>query len=598
MLSVLRRLTGGIGTKITLILLAISLAAGAGGVAALVVFDRISADMDELTGDMLGRLQRSAELMQAANEARDVVTQTLLVNSEDALVPQRVAISRAVGALEQRAVQMPPETRKGLGQTIDEVRHALETLADSRAEEFRQEKSIAGLIAQLQSRTETLQGKLAELADDAYFNLVMGGEETISVVDTTLSDLVNREFAALQAVLETRADLNLLTGMALAAGNGQQAGTASILRDLGDGAADRLEARMAELAGNDSISLDPARLQSALDLFRRAAAGGRGLNAALRDEVLSVRQVTDVELSTAVDDLYFVLAIAAEDAASTNRDTIQGLMDREFGFLMQLLSLNAAVSAFSAAAIEVVSGDDPQAVQEDAGILTAAAQRLRDLRDIGDGQVAEELDGLAELADPDDGLVAAQVAVLDARRAAASASGAGVGKVLEIADQASALSAASEAQIRELAGGISADVDAASARMHEVAAIGGAVLSVAELLTWLLILRPLSAISATTERLASGDLQPVTGFEGKFGEVGRIARALSVFRDGLVERQDVARAAEAEREAHRAAQAAAVGSLARALERLSSGDLTVRIEGEMSAGYEKLRSDFNQAVET
>ncbi|WP_010138891.1 methyl-accepting chemotaxis protein [Oceanicola sp. S124] len=599
MLTALRRLTGSIGTKITFILLAISLAAGAGGGTALVVFDRISTQMDKLTGDMLGRMQRSAQLMQAANGARDVVTRTLLVASDADLAAQRSEISRRMASLEERAAQMPPVTRQSLDRTIAEVRSALGALADSRAEEFRQEAAIATLILQMQQRIEALQGKLAELADDAYFNLVMGGEETIAVVDTTLSNLVNREFAALQAVLETRADLNLLTGVALAAGaGGQQGGMASILSDLGDGAADRLEGRIDDLAQSESLSLDPAQLHEALDLFRRASAGGRGLNAAVRDQVLSARQATDVQLSTAVDDLYFVLAIAAEDAAGTNRDTIQGLMDREFGFLMQLLSLNAAVSAFTSAAIEIVSASDPAAVREDAGALATAVQRLGDLRDLGGGLVSEDLDGLATLADPATGLVAAQLAVLEARRAAADASGAGVAKVLEIAESAAALTAESEAQIRDLARGISGDVDAAAARMLEVALICVAVLIGAIFLTWWLILRPLSAISATTERLASGDLKPVSGFEGRYGEVGRIARALTVFRDGLVERQEVSRRAEAEREAHRAAQSAAVGALATALERLSTGDLTVRIKGEMSAGYEKLRSDFNQAVQT
>lgn len=597
MFAFLRRLTGGIGTKITCVLVAISVAAGFGGTTALMVFGTISAEMDELTGDMLEQMQRSARLMQAANGTRDVVTRTLLVETEPELAQQRAAISAALTRLEQRVADMPEETRGPLRDVTGAVRQALEQLAGSRADEFRQERAIAELIAQLQKRSESLQGKLAELADDAYFNLVMGGDETIEVVDRTLATLVDQEFAALQAVLATRADLNLLTGVALASGAGTRQGTAAILADLGTGAAGRLEARLEDLSAIESLELDTAGLREALDVFGRAA-GGRGLSAAMRDRVLSARQETDVALSTAVDDLYFELAIAAEDAAGTNRDTIQGLMDREFGFLMQLLTLNSAVSAFSAAAVEVVSGTDPEAVRSDAARLIAAAERLTELRALGDGKVAEELEGLVALADPAAGLVAAQVAVLEAEDRAAGASQAAVDKVLGIVDSAATLTATSEAQIRALAGGISRDVDAASARMREVALIVVAVLVASFFLTWLFILRPLWRVSGTTERLASGDLQPVTGYANTQGEVGRIARALAIFRDGLVEREEVARMAEAEREAHRAAQEAAVQSLARALERLSAGDLTVRITAPMSAGYEKLRDDFNQAMET
>ncbi|PJE32014.1 methyl-accepting chemotaxis protein [Pseudooceanicola antarcticus] len=597
MLAIFRRLTGGIGTKITFVLLAISLAAGFGGTTALMVFDKISGEMDTLTGDMLNQVQRSAILMQAANGTRDVVTRTLLVQTEDQLAEQRSAIAKALEFLDESVRQVPGETRQELRAATSDVRLALEQLSGSRAEEFRQEREISLLIGQLQSRSEALQGKLAELADDAYFNLVMGGEETIEVVDRTLAALVDSEFAALQAVLTTRADLNLLTGVALASSGSAREGTGAILADLGKGAADRLEARLVELEGFETISLDTDRLREALQVFRQAS-GGRGLSATMRDRVLSARQETDVELSSAVDDLYFELTIAAEDAAGTNRDTIQGLMDTEFGFLMQLLTLNSAVSAFSSAAIEIVSGTDPEAVSSDAAALIGAAGRLQALRDLGNGKVAEELDGLTALADPSGGLVAAQVAVLRAQERAAAASDAAVDKVQAIVDRAAALTAQSEEEIRALASGISAEVSAASSRMREVAMIVVAVLVASFFLTWLFILRPLWRVSGTTERLASGNLSPVTGFEHMEGEVGRIARALAIFRDGLVERQEVAKAAEAEREAHRAAQEAAVASLAKALERLSAGDLTVRITTPMSAGYEKLRTDFNQAMET
>jgi methyl-accepting chemotaxis protein len=133
--------------------------------------------------------------------------------------------------------------------------------------------------------------------------------------------------------------------------------------------------------------------------------------------------------------------------------------------------------------------------------------------------------------------------------------------------------------------------------MQMLMGVAAAVFVAALVLTRVLILRPLANISATTERLAAGDLRPVTGYERASDEIRRIATALRVFRDGLVEKAEVEATAEAERNARLAEQTAAVGAIGAGLERLSQGDLTVRIEEEMGEGYAKLRDDFNAAVD-
>ena len=113
-----------------------------------------------------------------------------------------------------------------------------------------------------------------------------------------------------------------------------------------------------------------------------------------------------------------------------------------------------------------------------------------------------------------------------------------------------------------------------------------------------MITRPLAKISETTEHLAEGDLSPVSGFDRASDEIYRIARALSVFRNGLVEKEEMSKAVEAERLARQDEQTAAVTAIGDGLERLSKGDLTVRINEEMSDGYVKLRDDFNQTLES
>ena len=90
-----------------------------------------------------------------------------------------------------------------------------------------------------------MQRGLVELADDAYFDVVLRGEETMASVAGTLQKLSEEGFAAVSAVLETRADVNLLTGLALAAGASASPGDAAILRDLAQAATGRLDQRLA-----------------------------------------------------------------------------------------------------------------------------------------------------------------------------------------------------------------------------------------------------------------------------------------------------------------------------------------------------------------
>ena len=122
--------------------------------------------------------------------------------------------------------------------------------------------------------------------------------------------------------------------------------------------------------------------------------------------------------------------------------------------------------------------------------------------------------------------------------------------------------------------------------------------------------RLLGSLSGTMRRLAQGDLgAEIVGGERR-DEVGQMAQALVTLRQAAIDRARLeaeagaagARADEerAAREQERAAmaeeQAEIVAAVARGLEQLSEGDLTVRLTEPFAASYEKLRSDFNGAM--
>jgi methyl-accepting chemotaxis protein len=131
------------------------------------------------------------------------------------------------------------------------------------------------------------------------------------------------------------------------------------------------------------------------------------------------------------------------------------------------------------------------------------------------------------------------------------------------------------------------------------------------------ITRPIAALVATMTELAGGKSDiDVRGVERK-DEIGAMAQAVVVFRDAAVEKArlegetareraaaDAQRArGEEERRKHAEAQALAaqeqaraVAALAEGLAGLAEGDLRVRLDAGFTAGYQRIKDDFNRTI--
>jgi methyl-accepting chemotaxis protein len=122
---------------------------------------------------------------------------------------------------------------------------------------------------------------------------------------------------------------------------------------------------------------------------------------------------------------------------------------------------------------------------------------------------------------------------------------------------------------------------------------------------------PLRNLNGTMETLAKGDLTVVVSGEERKDEVGSMARTVQVFKEAGLDKVRIEaeavehrKEAEAERARNEAArevaakeQAQVVDSLATGLEKLSDGDLVFRLRETFAADYEKLRNDFNGAMD-
>ena len=125
------------------------------------------------------------------------------------------------------------------------------------------------------------------------------------------------------------------------------------------------------------------------------------------------------------------------------------------------------------------------------------------------------------------------------------------------------------------------------------------------------VVSPIKGLQGVMGRLSGGDLRAdIIGTERK-DEIGGMARAVEVFKDAGIEKHRLEAeaatqraSAEQERQRVEAERAAAakqqefvVHSVATGLEKLSSGDLLFRLTTAFGGDYEKLRADFNAAME-
>ncbi|MBO9711372.1 MAG: HAMP domain-containing protein [Sphingomonas sp.] len=100
------------------------------------------------------------------------------------------------------------------------------------------------------------------------------------------------------------------------------------------------------------------------------------------------------------------------------------------------------------------------------------------------------------------------------------------------------------------------------------------------------VIQPIESLAGTMRKLGSGDLNAdVTGAD-RGDELGDMAKAMLAFRDQLA-------AAEAAKQAQVQQIVTGFGA---ALGQLAGGDLTARIDAEMSGPFARLKSDFNDAA--
>jgi len=562
------------------------------------VLNKIDQDMTNLNTEKLPDLVLAGEISLAAGLAKDGMISLMIADDlagiDAGLDKVATSSERLLALISDLDETMQPEFEA----KASEVSDALNELASARVMALESDAQINAKIEGLHHISSELRELMMELTLSASAELNKGAVATYSAIDDSLKTLVEVDFQNLKMLLEARAELNLLAGTAVAFGGTKDPTTLAELQKL----ADSSDARLLELAdlieANAPELLDVSLLRNASFTLQSVIAQSLFPSETLRQAAMKARADTERFIVMGIDAQVDKLSIAADRASSENGDALRRLMKNEVGFLNTLMDISAGVNAFQVAALDVITSNTEARVTDAAFDMSSASMNLSFYEDFEDARVGDLLKKLGALNAPETGLAALRINVLNARAAADVATRETEATVVGIAERAANFAAGSLTSIGGMASDISSEI--ATANRNLIVALGwiSGVFLTAFLLMQLLVMRPLNRVSASTERLANGDRSPVVGFERASTEIFRIARSLSVFRDGIVEKEEMERLAEEERSQRVAAQEKAVSALGNGLSRLSEGDLTARIEDELSEGYEQLRADFNRTLDT
>lgn len=539
MIQIIRRRFSSIAFKITGSLAAMGVATGAAVIVGLLVFASLGASVQSLMSDGIPRIASSLNVIAGSRAARDALASVTLASDAIALDQARERFGMALDGLNTSVAEMDSATASALPQMVDDFGGAVDRMGTALSERFSAEAKMTSHIQDFQDLATATSETLTELSDTAFFDLSIGGENTVTTVRGALETLTEEEFGLMQAILGARADLNLVTSLALAVNAEQDVALSAIMRDIITAAFDRMNLALTLLKDNNRLADSEEALVAARDELGQLVKAGLVRRPGLSERLLSLRQESDAALEKLIDDQSFALAIMASDRAAENDVAIRKLVDIDVGRLRETSQIEIAVQSLFVTALLGAAAQDTAAVEAAQAALTEKARAVAANASVNlmTPDLGMRLDRIISFADAEDGLLATRRTYLDAVITAATLSRDASEQLTLIA--ATAQDQGAEAmQAMVLSGdAVLAETALARSKMLLIGGISAALLLLSPVLMWLWIIAPMGRVTRVTERLATGDLAPVIGFERTGGEIGRMAGALRVFRDGLIDRE-------------------------------------------------------------
>ncbi len=186
---------------------------------AIVSYDRIGNALSVVTERSMPDLARTTKVVKAAADVTAAAPSLLAATDQAGRDAATKALATAREDLTRSIAALNADDAARLGNTGNRILENLGRLADAVKDRQTVASNRAKQVAALRGAHQKIAEKLSPMADDAGFSLTIGlssaadKEQDLGVIRKTLSALADQELATLQAVLELRAEANLLLGI-------------------------------------------------------------------------------------------------------------------------------------------------------------------------------------------------------------------------------------------------------------------------------------------------------------------------------------------------------------------------------------------------
>jgi methyl-accepting chemotaxis protein len=185
---------------------------------ALVSYDRLGRSLEVVTATSLPDVTRASNIGQAASDVVAAAQALLAAANADERTRALAALDAARRKLNDAVAALPSADAAKLKETAGRMSESLDRLARSVAERQTLGASRVALVRDLRIAHQKLAEKLAPMADDAAFSLTLGLQSATDKGDAdsikqTLGALADNDLVSLQAILELRAEANLVLGI-------------------------------------------------------------------------------------------------------------------------------------------------------------------------------------------------------------------------------------------------------------------------------------------------------------------------------------------------------------------------------------------------
>lgn len=526
-------------------------------------FQTVKSDFTVLATKDLPSISNAAQLGVIGTDFAIAASNLVNVSDNEALGDAYSTLAATLNELtvnaEEIATQNPDDTTsQSLRSETESMANKVVGLNQLIADRLRlRDERLAIMDVVFSSQYAVEEGLLPQV-DDAYFELVIGGEEATDSSRKIVERLVNQEVNVLRLLLELRSHVNAFVGMLSSFAYVDDIGHSQLYLERAVGYGQNAQDLAAELQQAESSHdfIEPvANIVDLIGDVRFARADATSLNSegrltSVTADLLEQSRLLNQGLVAAVDDRVFSLSIEAEDAVDQNASIITGLLDGQVGVLKSTLETVAGLNQFVTRLLEGALSYDPAALVLHQDQVTAAKEAL--IKSVGNldmPELVEDVGRIVEFADPESGLLVHRRNELALAQTAEN----DVAELLERSQRIGDLIEGVVAgQLQNVETRTSAIVELFSFGSTILIGIGvGSVIFAIGIYFFVVdasIARPLQNLAQSTRQLADGDLAAEIKQTKRRDEIGQMTEAIEVFRQNAITREALEKANTEERE--------------------------------------------------